>query len=481
MPAYQTPQTSVAAPAPADQEAAPASAAPEAGTPEWLNAYNLSAGNAATLSLIAGGAQTDESTASSLLDGTTEMSAPSAEKGGTTTPAAATTPTTDGPAPATDAPAQATPSKRPTGVLAGVYDKNTKETSAMHLTLTASQKNELAVFRANWDKNHARYETVAAQTGVPAKLIAAIHYREGSMRWDTYLHQGDPLGKKAVHFPSNIPIFYKWEDAAVHALNMKKGTRDALGMDATTTDKQALATYAEAYNGLGYYNKGRTSAYVYSGTDQYKGGRYVADGVYDPRSVDQRVGVMALMGGLDGDKIGSAPRAQGQSATDAWALVLEGKETLQVGSEGAGVKVLQEKLTKAGFPLKADSSFGGATLAAVKSFQTAHGIAADGKVSKTTAIVLDGGATPAPEVAPEKPRNPEWARVLAGGLPVARGSRGDHVTMIQEFLNKHGFPVDAIGIFGPITEKQVKAFQKSKGLPVDGVVGMHTAAALQAD
>lgn len=480
MPAYQTPQQAVPGRAPADREASPAPAAAE-GSPEWLNAYSLSAGNAATLSLIAGGVQTDESTANGLLDGTTDLATgDTATKG--------TAPATKGDAPAVDPAAKgdapavdpATPSKRPTGVLAGVYDKNTKETTAMHLTLTASQKNELAVFRANWDKNHARYEAVASQTGVPAKLIAAIHYREGSMRWDTYLHQGDPLGKKAVHHPSNIPIFYKWEDAAVHALNMKKGTRDAMGMDESTDDPQALATYAEAYNGLGYYNKGRTSAYVYSGTDQYKGGRYVADGVYDPRSVNQRVGVMALMGGLDGADLGAAPRGQGQNAKDAWALITEGKETLQVGSSGEGVKVLQEKLTKAGFPVKADSSFGGATLAAVKAFQTARGLPADGKVSKNTALVLDGGVAPAPGAEPEKPRNPEWPRVLAGGLPVMRGAHGDHVTMIQEFLTKHGFPVDAIGTFGPITEKQVKAFQKANGLPVDGIVGRHTALALQA-
>ena len=51
------------------------------------------------------------------------------------------------------------------------------------------------------------------------------------------------------------------------------------------------------------------------------------------------------------------------------------------------------------------------------------------------------------------------------------GSRGDDVKLVQKKLG--GLAVD--GIFGPLTQKAVKAFQKSqKGLVVDGIVGIHT-------
>ena len=49
------------------------------------------------------------------------------------------------------------------------------------------------------------------------------------------------------------------------------------------------------------------------------------------------------------------------------------------------------------------------------------------------------------------------------------GSRGNDVKLLQEKLN---LKVD--GIFGPLTEKAVKDFQRSNALEVDGIVGADT-------
>lgn len=175
-----------------------------------------------------------------------------------------------------------------------VYDNNQKRAAEMDLK-RKGYEGELDGFAKHWGKNQERYVAVAEKTGVPAKLIAALHWRESHGNFGTYLHQGDPLGKKAVHVPKNIPIFHKWEEAAVHALNMKKSIRDKVEMDENTTDPAALATYAEHYNGLGYHNRGRTSSYVWAGTDQYTSGKYVADGKYSSKTRDRQAGVMAMM------------------------------------------------------------------------------------------------------------------------------------------------------------------------------------------
>jgi lysozyme family protein len=158
-------------------------------------------------------------------------------------------------------------------------------------------KGDIAAFKKHYEANKSRYEAVADQTGVPAPLIAAIHWREGSGNFGTYLHQGDPLGKPPTHVPTNIPTFGKneWEKAAAHAINQKKACRDALKMDKNTTDRAKMAAYAERYNGLGYDNKGVTSPYVYSGTDAYSSGKYVADHVYSSSAVDKQVGVIPLV------------------------------------------------------------------------------------------------------------------------------------------------------------------------------------------
>ncbi|HMC09271.1 MAG TPA: peptidoglycan-binding protein [Actinomycetota bacterium] len=52
------------------------------------------------------------------------------------------------------------------------------------------------------------------------------------------------------------------------------------------------------------------------------------------------------------------------------------------------------------------------------------------------------------------------------------------IRTVQELLRQHGFDVVVDGIFGPKTEDAVKAFQRSRGLTADGIVGNRTWPAL---
>lgn len=68
--------------------------------------------------------------------------------------------------------------------------------------------------------------------------------------------------------------------------------------------------------------------------------------------------------------------------------------TLKKGCKGKWVKILQEKLISEGYALPkfgADSDFGNETLNAVKAFQKAKGLTADGVVGEKTWKALDGG------------------------------------------------------------------------------------------
>jgi peptidoglycan L-alanyl-D-glutamate endopeptidase CwlK len=63
-----------------------------------------------------------------------------------------------------------------------------------------------------------------------------------------------------------------------------------------------------------------------------------------------------------------------------------------------------------------------------------------------------------------------------------RGSSGPDVLTLQSTLKQLGFHPNGVdGKFGPGTEAAVIAFQKSKGLTPDGIVGPNTMAALQAN
>jgi peptidoglycan hydrolase-like protein with peptidoglycan-binding domain/GH25 family lysozyme M1 (1,4-beta-N-acetylmuramidase) len=90
----------------------------------------------------------------------------------------------------------------------------------------------------------------------------------------------------------------------------------------------------------------------------------------------------------------------------------------------------------------------------------------------TGARPTGGVSAPAPKSASKKkiPFEPQ----------VREGARGAAVRTLQTLLEKRGFdPQGVDGDFGPHTRAAVEAFQRARGLDVDGVVGRQTWAALQ--
>lgn len=54
------------------------------------------------------------------------------------------------------------------------------------------------------------------------------------------------------------------------------------------------------------------------------------------------------------------------------------------------------------------------------------------------------------------------------------GSKGEDVKSVQYLVTAHGHPTGVDGIFGSLTKAAVKAFQSSRGLNADGIVGPQT-------
>lgn len=188
------------------------------------------------------------------------------------------------------------------GVLRDAFDKHQERLPKTERNDV--NKGEHAAFKAHWKEHKARYEKVAAKVDLPARLIAALHWRESSGDFSTYLHQGDPLGKPAKNVPKDIPLFTEWEPAAIHALSMrgKLAHKRALKITQETTDMAALLTYAEAYNGLGYtmYHKDVATPYVYAGTNQYSKGKYKSDGKFSKTMKDKQAGAYGMLKDAEG-------------------------------------------------------------------------------------------------------------------------------------------------------------------------------------
>jgi peptidoglycan hydrolase-like protein with peptidoglycan-binding domain len=129
---------------------------------------------------------------------------------------------------------------------------------------------------------------------------------------------------------------------------------------------------------------------------------------------------------------------------------------LQKGSTDPAVRDLQEALKALGYnPGPIDGVFGATTEAAVKAFQQARSITADGIVGKVTWINID-----------EANQSEPVLKVGSTGLPVRRA---------QKRMSLVGFDVGGVdGRYGTQTEAAVKMLQQQRGLAVDGVVGPQT-------
>ena len=163
------------------------------------------------------------------------------------------------------------------------------------------------------------------------------------------------------------------------------------------------------------------------------------------------------------------------------------QQVLRVSSTGVCVEQLQRKLNEKGHSVgRVDGDFGPATDRAVRSFQSASRITADGVVGPQTWSKLNEqpapapAPTPAPAPAPTVPRVPVFAPPAACTKEVLRiRSKGKCVTSLQRRLNTLGFNAGAPdGVFGAKTEDAVKRFQRSKRLTADGIVGPKTWEAL---
>lgn len=101
----------------------------------------------------------------------------------------------------------------------------------------------------------------------------------------------------------------------------------------------------------------------------------------------------------------------------------------------------------------------------------------NGENSPSGTVVQPGKQVVAEEKqAPVKPQiTPQTGSGVLTMNTLRNGNKGTQVKVLQWLLNENGFDCGKTdGIFGSKTLSAVKAFQKAKGLSVDGVVGKNT-------
>jgi lysozyme family protein len=145
------------------------------------------------------------------------------------------------------------------------------------------------------DKNRKRYDRVEVSLGVPWYVVGIVHSMEASLDFTTHLHNGDSLKKRTVQVPAGRPKVgeppFEWELSAADALTLKK-------LNADTDWSLAGTLYCfESYNGWGYrlFHPEVLSPYLWSFSNQYNRGKYIADGTWSQTAISKQCGAAVIL------------------------------------------------------------------------------------------------------------------------------------------------------------------------------------------
>lgn len=142
--------------------------------------------------------------------------------------------------------------------------------------------------------SRARYDAVERATAVPWYFVGAIHALEASFNFRAHLHNGDfPLTARTRQVPAGRPSVWLppsgWEASAIDAMRLMGFARQSDWSLPRTLYR------LEAYNGFGYRTRGVPTPYLWSFTDQYDRGKFVADGRWSATARSQQCGAAVML------------------------------------------------------------------------------------------------------------------------------------------------------------------------------------------
>lgn len=161
---------------------------------------------------------------------------------------------------------------------------------------------KLSIVETNTDKilqNKSRYEAVGAPLHIPWYFVGIIHSMESGRNFSRHLHNGDPLTGRTIQVPRGRPKTgnppFTWEESAIDALKSHK-----LNQVGEWSLPRILYEF-ERYNGWGYRMRHPHvfSPYLWSFSNHYTKGKYIADGTWSETAVSQQIGAVVFLRRLE--------------------------------------------------------------------------------------------------------------------------------------------------------------------------------------
>jgi lysozyme family protein len=143
--------------------------------------------------------------------------------------------------------------------------------------------------------NKSRYDVVSEKLKIPWQFIGVIHNMEASLNFKSHLHNGDALSGRTIHVPAGRPLTgeppFTWEDSAIDALTLRR-------IDQWEDwSIEGMLYQIEGYNGWGYrlHHPEVVTPYLWSFSNHYVKGKYVADGRWSDDAESNQCGAGVLL------------------------------------------------------------------------------------------------------------------------------------------------------------------------------------------
>jgi lysozyme family protein len=311
------------------------------------------------------------------------------------------------------------------------------------MRLDPAREHELAVraavLLALSQRHRDEWAAVEAKTGVPRLWGLASFERESGSDYARSPAQGDRWDRVSVNVPRGLGPYQCWGDACVAAYRIDRLDEVVRGLGSAVGSQDGAASSliadpshpipgsgwtwpracfeGELFNGFGPRAHGRQTGYLWSWTNIYTGGKYVADGKWDPDHVDEQCGMVPMMAALlrldsslalaDAPPWSAAPGSAGPEPSPKGPPAPLPTPTVPPAPHSAPTipppnlpAVFDPKVTAwlqaalnrlnatEGFsndpPLVVDGSYGRHTRRAVTAFQAARGLVPDGLAGPLT-------------------------------------------------------------------------------------------------
>lgn len=144
--------------------------------------------------------------------------------------------------------------------------------------------------------NRAQYLRVEAEACVPWYFIGIIHGLECSFNFRAHLHNGDPLKARTVQIPRNRPA--TWNPPTDWISSAKDSLAYEGFVDLEDWSLARMMYRWEAYNGFRSRANGINTPYLWSFSNHYTRGKFVADNVWDANAVSKQCGAAVMLKAL---------------------------------------------------------------------------------------------------------------------------------------------------------------------------------------